>query len=247
MNILEEFALKDNRIKVLNQKNLGVSSARNAGIKISSGEFIYFLDPDDFIHKNLLEIACCFADKYDADMVCFNYMDFVNEKDIKLKTGSIDIKKTDFIISNNPLALFETGHRFKIRTYSWLKIIRKKSFENIVFSERMTFSSDLAYSLSLLKNRPKTVIINEKLYYYRINRLGIVATADAEKKIYNFSEIFDAILKLYKDAPQNDIKHIKFIIFRRLKEVLKDILKMKDPVKQKELFIKLGKLLKLLE
>ena len=247
LNILQEYALKDNRIKTINQKKSGVSSARNAGFKISSGEFIYFLDSDDFIHKNLLEITYHFAEKYSADMVCFDYQDFSNENGIKLKRSGIDIKKTDFIISNNPLTLFETGRKFKIHSYSWLRIIRKKTFENIGFPEEMSRFSDLAYSLSLMRKRPKTVVIDEKLCYYRKNKQGLSATADAEKKIYNFSKIFDAVLELYKDAPQSDIKRIKTVVFRRLKEMLKDILKMQDAAKQKELFTKLGKLLKRLK
>ena len=55
-NICDDYAAKDNRIKVVHKKNGGLSSARNAGMKVMNGEYVTFLDSDDFLHKDALHI-----------------------------------------------------------------------------------------------------------------------------------------------------------------------------------------------
>ena len=71
--ICDEYAEKDSRIKVIHKPNGGVSSARNAGINVMKGEFVTFIDPDDYIHPQMLEILLSLIDEYDADIsLCFS-------------------------------------------------------------------------------------------------------------------------------------------------------------------------------
>ncbi|MDR1123958.1 MAG: glycosyltransferase, partial [Elusimicrobiota bacterium] len=72
-NILADYAKKDSRIKVITQANQGQSMARNNGLKAARGRFVYFIDSDDYIHPQLLEIAYHFVTKYDADWVTFKH------------------------------------------------------------------------------------------------------------------------------------------------------------------------------
>lgn len=72
--ILADYAAKDSRIKILTQQNQGLSMARNNGLKLARGNFIYFLDSDDFIHPQLLEITHALALQHQADMVSFAYI-----------------------------------------------------------------------------------------------------------------------------------------------------------------------------
>lgn len=68
-NICDDYAVKDNRIKVVHKQNGGLSSARNAGMKVMNGEYVTFLDSDDFLHKDALHILVNQANKYDAQIV----------------------------------------------------------------------------------------------------------------------------------------------------------------------------------
>ena len=74
--ILADYAAKDSRIKILTQQNQGLSMARNNGLKLARGNFIYFLDSDDFIHPQLLEITHALALQHQADMVSFAYKSY---------------------------------------------------------------------------------------------------------------------------------------------------------------------------
>lgn len=78
--ICENYAKMDNRIHVFHKRNEGVSSARNLGIDLSVGDFISFVDPDDFLDLNLYEIVISNMEKYNADIICFNCYDVINEK-----------------------------------------------------------------------------------------------------------------------------------------------------------------------
>lgn len=80
--ICEKYKKIDSRIIVVNKKNGGVSSARNFGIDISRGEYIGFVDPDDFIDANMYEILFNTANSYNSDMVICDYYK-VSEYDIK--------------------------------------------------------------------------------------------------------------------------------------------------------------------
>ena len=70
--ILDEYAARDKRFAVIHQKNGGLSDARNAGLKKASGKYVLYLDSDDFLHPQTLEVLNYFADKNNSEMVVFN-------------------------------------------------------------------------------------------------------------------------------------------------------------------------------
>ena len=76
-NICDEYAKKDNRIKVIHKKNGGVSSARNRGLDVATGEYISFIDPDDIIHPNYYDILM--SQIGNADCIICSYKKFSNE------------------------------------------------------------------------------------------------------------------------------------------------------------------------
>lgn len=91
LNILKEYASKDSRIKIINQKNQGCGCARNNGLKFAKGEYIAFLDPDDWLESNALEKLYAKSKKQNCDMVVFNFtrMDesgnLINKYNLKYK------------------------------------------------------------------------------------------------------------------------------------------------------------------
>ena len=70
--ILEEYASKYGNLKIVNQENKGMSGARNAGLKVANGEYIYFLDSDDFIDLNMIEECVVLAEKNNLDIINFD-------------------------------------------------------------------------------------------------------------------------------------------------------------------------------
>ena len=84
--ICDEYALKDNRIKVMHKQNGGVSSARNEGLDISKGNYIGFIDSDDFIEKDMYEFLYDLLTKNNCDISCCNKFIFKDNKFIASKS-----------------------------------------------------------------------------------------------------------------------------------------------------------------
>ena len=80
LKILQDYAKKDDRIKVINQDNMGVSVARNKGIKSAKGEFICFVDADDFLQPDTCELTLNQILKTNADICCFGINEVINKK-----------------------------------------------------------------------------------------------------------------------------------------------------------------------
>ena len=233
--ILEEFAKKDLRIKIITQANQGVSVARNNGLKAAQGEFIYFLDSDDFIHPQLLEINLYFLRKYNADCATFRY----DKSAHKASTDNPEnftysaplykaIENISFKITENPLKLFRKNLSYKMTYYIWARLYRKDLLKGIEFIPNIRFEDD-PFIMAVCAKHPKTVLLNEPLYYYVNNNSSVSNTTKASitaEHLEYFSQGSLYIYNRYKNASKKDFKFIaKVIIPRRLRIQYKKIKK----------------------
>ena len=186
--ICDEYAKKDNRIRVIHKENGGLSSARNAGLDVAKGEYIYFIDSDDYIKENLLEHCLPYLED-GLDMVAFNYIQ-VNEK-----------TKEERVSTYNP-SLFEIHtpkerNRFIIDTLlpcrigweAWGRIFRRSIIEekSLRFADnRKIFAEDLYFSLCYLAHATRIISISSPLYYY-ITRENSIMGKDSKK--FNFNRM----------------------------------------------------------
>ena len=194
--ILLQYAKKDKRIKVITQKNQGLSMARNNGLKEAGGEYVYFMDSDDAIHPQCLEIAYSLAEKQQADLVCFSY--------IKMKkkipdTGAFDISKLKSKTTCSPLQ-YCFGKKYKIRFNVWTKFYRRKLLNGLEFIPKIHFE-DYPHTFAVLSKHPKTVIINEALYFYRINENSISHQKSSPQQIKDYHTGISSVYEIYK-APE---------------------------------------------
>jgi glycosyltransferase involved in cell wall biosynthesis len=165
LRILEEYTNKEKRLKIFSQENQGLSAARNIGMKNAKGEYIYFLDSDDAIHPQLLEIVYDFATKHSADLVCFDYQ---KSDGISLNTSSISIDKIKPKITFTPL--FEGRKLIKFNV--WNKLYKRDLIKDITYIDNINFE-DYPFTYAVLAKHPKTVFINSVLYFYTINMSSI--------------------------------------------------------------------------
>lgn len=168
LDVLRKYAQQDSRIVVVSQENLGPSAARNRGMQIATGEYIGFVDGDDWIDLNFFEKLYNSAKKYDADIACASVVR-------KFKSGrkrqKVLIEKEELIVS--------PSKKFKITgtphfSYVWNKIYRRTAllrrkimFKNGVFFEDIDFTIRALYYLQRLVTVPKIS------YYYWVNTHSI--------------------------------------------------------------------------
>lgn len=219
--LLEEYAKKDARIKIITQKNQGLSVTRNNGLKEARGKYVLFLDSDDCIHPKLLEITWSFATKYDADIVSFDFAKNYNmpNGDIYYKLwNSFDFdcfNKLKHKITNNPLLYFKSMSKFKFLITSWSKLYKKDFIDRCDFIAGIYFE-DYPHTISLLKEHPKTVLLKEKLYYYTCNPNSITKSALTPKHIQDYHKGLCFIDDAYKDAWKSDRNFVLRKVFPKI-------------------------------
>ena len=175
-SIAEEYAKKDKRFVVIHKENGGVASARNIGLKKVKTEYVMFLDSDDFIHPQTLDIVYDLAIKNDIDLLSFSLNKISSEnKCINFEC----FYKYDYLITRNVLkhASEADGLRSKYaikRTYVAAKLYKTNFIKNIIFPERIKICEDFYWLSSCYAKLPKTLILNLPLYYYVQNENSAV-------------------------------------------------------------------------
>lgn len=183
--ICDEYAKIDDRIKVIHKANGGLSDARNAGLKVFTGDYVYFFDSDDYIANNLIEIALNEAVASSSDLVIFNYYR-VDEYDNLLSTSNFntgvyeieDHNRVDYIV--NKLAKYTLGWEAWNRLYK-AEVIRENDL--FFWDNKLIFAEDFGFSLNFALHAKKITCISEALYYYLIRENSIMSQAPKEPRL----------------------------------------------------------------
>lgn len=191
-----EFAKKDKRIKCIQKKNGGVASARNEGLKYATGEYVTFVDQDDWIEPEMYEKMSDVAQKENADMVVCNYSK--DTEDVIMKMKNID--NIDCIINSRENMIKYSFYREKYRGFAafvWNKIFRRKVLEdnNITFEEGLKRGDDVLFCIRFFTKIEKAAYVDEHFYHYIQRESSITHTLNAD----NISRLAD-ILKGYQLA-----------------------------------------------
>ncbi|MDM8234662.1 glycosyltransferase [Phocaeicola barnesiae] len=170
--ICEKYAQKDSRIKVYNKINEGISATREFGIIHACGEYILFIDSDDWIDKQMLQCMIQKAINTNADIVGCNFYEIYKDKKILQKT---------FYISN------ELFTKDIIKGYwgvVWKILVKHELYtkNNIHFPQNINGGEDYFVCVKLFTSTTKIVCINQAFYYYnRCNENSIMSSYSRKK------------------------------------------------------------------
>lgn len=154
--ICDAYAKKDERVIVIHQENANASASRNAGINISHGEWLAFIDPDDWIHRDYLKILYEGAEE-DTDIVICDCL--VTDSDV---VTDCDTTQVQFITNN----LEEIEKNRIARTRVWGRLVRKTTVGDLRFITGTEPSEDSCFNELLFDREMKFRITDAKLYYY---------------------------------------------------------------------------------
>lgn len=164
--ICDDYAQKDSRVAVIHKENGGVSSARNVGINNSRGKYICFVDSDDYIDKNFLEILVDIKSKYNGADNFWCYFRTVDDYSFK---RSEEINEALPNVETYGAADIMTLHNLWLDAGPYCKLYDREVINKnkIKFDENLSFGEDLIFNYQYLDNTNKSIIvINDKLYNY---------------------------------------------------------------------------------
>lgn len=179
--ICNEFAKKDGRINLICQRNSGVSVARNNGLNVCNGDYILFVDSDDYLELDCLETCLKIINMYDLDILKFG---FVKELNLYKKKNKFNVLVNECI--------FKEEYNEKIYSYVlktpdccniWNAIIKKDICTHKRFNKNLTMGEDYLFFINCLVDSKKIYFLDKSFYHYIINDESITHNFDFEKNI----------------------------------------------------------------
>lgn len=195
LEILNKYAQKDNRFVIFSQKNQGQGAARNKGIELATGEYIAFVDPDDWIDLDMLEILYTNFQTYLTDIVQFDCLQFYDgnkrKKEKEISLLEIAYQKFNYDLIKNRFFSwkdFKDG-LFHIPLALWNKVYSREFLnKNNLRIPNASIAEDVAFSVFCLLSTDKVCYVDIPFYHYRI-RAGSTIHQASDK---NFC-LFDII------------------------------------------------------
>ena len=185
--ICDEYARKDSRVRVIHKKNGGLSDARNAGLEIATGEYIGFVDSDDWIMSDMFEYLLKGILGYEAEI---SYCGFVN-----VRKDWIDYQAMQMdVVYTTEMALNELFFD-RLGNYAWNKLYKAELWKFIRFPIGRNFE-DILTMYKIFEQAARITVLKEPKYYYHI-RQGSIMHDDS---FINRWSIYTAIIERYREA-----------------------------------------------
>ena len=237
LDICQKMANIDPRIIIHHKKNGGLSSARNYGLKKSKGDYVIFIDSDDYTSESMIEkMHQSLLENETTLSVCGYIVEYKNEKTYANYKGKEVIESKEAFEQ-----ILQKGCFFG--SFAWNKLINKKLFRDVLFPEGQ-FYEDINTMYKLIHKAGKISVVPENLYYYQKRDASITATIDKKKvkdQLHAMSERLDFIADNYPELNekaqyqlQETIINLwirsakKFILDREMVDILKMNLKRVD-------------------
>ncbi|MBE6501043.1 MAG: glycosyltransferase [Methanobrevibacter thaueri] len=215
LDILNDYAERDGRIKIISQSNRGLGASRNTGLREASGKYVYFLDSDDYIDLTCLEKLVSNADSNDSDVVLFKFQNVDDHKNLH-KRG-VDFKIDDIfgeIDYNNFTFTYHDVRRHVMNSaYSaCLKLYRREFIIPFEFPEGLWFE-DVLVHVEVMLNAKRISFVPEFLYNYRSNPTSISNTKETGFYIFNAIDLVEDYLRDndYYEEFVNEFTYFKIV------------------------------------
>lgn len=215
-DICKVYADGDSRFHLYRKENGGSGSARNYGLQYVTGQYVCFVDSDDMIQNNLLEIVYGKIKMADAQVYIFNYHVRIDKEisvfcpDMKEEIYTFDTPKEKFRLLMN-LLYFE--YAFSV----WNKVYRADVIQNndLTFPEDVTVGEDLCFNMKYFLYCSKISVISQKLYFYNVHEDSIMNHGEKAIPCLDDSVLFlKDVSEYYKrNAPRYIRRHFSILIY----------------------------------
>lgn len=175
----DEFAGKDERIKVVHKQNGGLSDARNAGLRVASGAYIGYVDSDDWIEDDMYEKMYRSCVMHDAQLcVCRYFREYADRTENGGSAQVVPLSREAI------LRIYIGGHeQYVIYNSVWSKLFQRELVEGVEFPKGRN-SEDIVYTTKAFCKLERAVYLDECLYHYVLDREGSIMNASRGERMF---------------------------------------------------------------
>lgn len=191
--ILDEYAKKDDRVKVIHKENGGVSSARNVGLDNANGEYVIMVDSDDYVSCDFISSLYNNLVEYNTDISVCNYFQLDEDEEPK------NLMEEKFILMDKMKMISVMLFHYPFTGSLWNKLIKADLVRNVRFNVKLKHFEDYDFLYRVFKKADSLIFTYKQMYFY-VNRQGSVARSNFS--IHQAVRI-DVINNIYEDIKQN--------------------------------------------
>lgn len=212
VNILKKIQKEDNRIILLEQKSKGLSGARNEGIRIAKGEYLYFADSDDWLEEETLSVIYDNMTKDNLDMLCFDanvVCESEEMKNSKHKQFSFLNKANEYDGITTGKALFtKMTEQNEFAMSVWVHAFKKEFIlENNIFFIEDIYAEDIPYVIESYLRAKRIRYINKKLYNYYVYNGSLSTSIMHEDRLYCNVAIYKYLLLRAMQEEKEEVQY----------------------------------------
>ncbi|MDQ0975373.1 glycosyltransferase involved in cell wall biosynthesis [Neobacillus niacini] len=224
-NIAENYALLDNRVKVIHKENGGLSDARNYGMKYVTGEYTLFVDSDDWLDRSMIEELVKTSSKFQAEVVQSAFYYAYN--DHLLFDSRVYKQNASPVVLDNKSLMYELVKNNIVKNFAWGKLYKTKIIKDIPFKKGVLFE-DVFWAHQVMQGVKTFVCVNKPFYFYLQRADSIVGTytprnldiLEGLKERHRFIEKYyeNLTAESYKALLKNNLIHYILLLRNRKKD-----------------------------
>lgn len=193
LSICEEYAVNYKNVIIIDQENKGLSGARNAGLEIAKGKYVWFVDSDDYITDNALEILFQNLQNY-PDLIMFSNYHLRENQTVLIPNV---ITTASDVMSNKEF--LNSGRHLEIAPWIYVYSLQFLNFEKLRFREDIKLHEDSIFIPEVFVKLKSILSIEDKLYVYRFRENSLMRSERTHDKLYSLYHIIQLFLSLRKE------------------------------------------------
>lgn len=210
LEILKKYATRDERIKIISKPNGGLPSARNAALDVARGEYVGFVDSDDYVSKDMFKILYNTTLERKSDIVVCGGIPFPDDPEpTEWIKNALSPRDIHYIKFTKDLIFKENGSR----PYIWRMLVKRSLIEdnNIRLDESVIIGEDQAFQMRVYPRAKGVTFISDKLYFYRWYREGSLMVrevySDYVKKVDLHINLIEHVMEAWMETgDMNDLR-----------------------------------------
>lgn len=195
--IIDAYSKRVGNLKAVHQANGGVSAARNKGIRLARGRYIWYVDADDFISKNAVEslLPVIRDDYYDR---------------IEFRLHNLRLTYREY--TADPLSV-NKGDSRRTDSVVWSSVYKKQFLisNGLLFREDIAFGEDTLFIYEFNKRNGNQKLIDEALYFYRVNESSVTKSSENEEKLRSHLRCAEIVKQYYDSEGNKELKTVRYL------------------------------------